>query len=174
MGLPTCNFIRSLKTSDFPDESIIMGDMNVQVNKPSKPDVSRYLASVNEHNFKQYVNGPTHKFGNSLDHVICHPDDDLLVSCVVCLGRYGSDHHIIECQVNRSKPPPERRSFTTRCYKDLDIDIFKSDLVGAIQPILCTDDPNSQAELHNKSIQKVLDKHCPEKTRSQKASQKVS
>ena len=138
------------------------------INKPSKPDVSRYLASVNEHNFKQYVNGPTHKFGNTLDHVICHEDDDLLVSCVVSLSRYGSDHHIIQCQVNRSKPPPERRSFTTRCYKDLDIDIFKSDLVGAIQPILCTDDPNSQAELYNKSIQEVLDKHCPEKTRSQK------
>ena len=69
--------------SDFPDKPIIMGDMNVQVNKPSKPDISRYLTSINEHNFKQYVSGPTHKFGNTLDHVICHPDDDLLVSCVV-------------------------------------------------------------------------------------------
>ncbi|XP_072030516.1 uncharacterized protein [Amphiura filiformis] len=154
--------------STLPGKPLIMGDLNVHVNKPSKPDVSRYLTSLTEHDLKQYVDKPTHISGNILDHVICRPEDNLLSSCTVLPFRYGSDHHMIQCTINRLKPPPERRVFTSRSYKDLDLISFTSDLGNATQCILSMDDPNAQAELYNRSIREVLDKHCPEKTRSQK------
>tara|TARA_B110000881_G_scaffold40031_1_gene32496 strand:+ start:158 stop:3112 length:2955 start_codon:yes stop_codon:yes gene_type:complete len=150
---------------------LLMGDINIHVNKPSKPDVARYLSLLAEHDFKQYANKPTHKKGNILDHIICRPEDHLLLSqasCVVTPFRYGSDHHMIQCNINRSKPKPERRVFTSRSYKDLDMETFTSDLDKATRCVLSVNDPNSQVELYNSSIREVLNKHCPEKTRSQK------
>ena len=49
--------------STLPGKPLLMGDINIHVNKPAKPDVSRYLSSLEEHDMKQYVNKPTH------DHV---------------------------------------------------------------------------------------------------------
>jgi hypothetical protein len=157
--------------SKLPGKPLIMGDINVHVNKPSKPDVASYLTSLAEHDLKQYVNKPTHRSGNILDHVICRPEDELLpsqASCIVSPFRYGSDHHMIQCRVNRSKPLPERRVVTSRSYKDLDMPLFTSDLAEATKCVLSNDDPDVQAELYNSSIREVLNKHCPEKTRSQK------
>jgi hypothetical protein len=163
------DFLSALST--LPGKPIIMGDMNVHVNKPSKLDVSRYLGTLAEHDLKQYVNRPTHICGNILDHIICRPEDGLLrshASCVVSPFRYGSDHHMIECRLTKSKPSPDRRVFTSRSFKDLNMNLLNSDLTKATQCILSSDDPDVQAELYNISIRKVLDKHCPEKTRSQK------
>ena len=157
--------------STLPGKPLLMGDINIHVNKPSKPDVSRYLSSLEEHDMKQYVNKPTHRSGNILDHVICRPEDNLLLpqaSCVVTPFRYGSDHHMIQCKINKSKPLPERRVLTARSYKDLDMSAFTSDLGEETRCILSLDYSDSQVEMYNTSIREVLDKHCPEKTRSQK------
>ena len=123
-----------------------MGDINIHVNKPSKPDVSRYLSSLEEHDMKQYVNKPTHRSGNILDHVIRRPEDNLLLSqasCVVTPFKYGSDHHMIQCKINKSKPLPERKVFTSRSYKDLDMSAFTSDLGEATRCILSLDTSDS-------------------------------
>lgn len=157
--------------SDSPGKPLIMGDMNVHVNNPLKPDVPRYIASITEHGYEQYVHGPTHKGGNTLDHVICHPDDDLLVpdgACSVSRFRYGSDHHIIQCKVNRSKPPPQRRMFTSRSFKDMNMDMFTADLSDAMRQVALLDDPNIRAVEYNRSIRQILDDHCPTTTRSRK------
>lgn len=154
--------------SDFPGKPIIMGDLNVHVNKPEDNDVGKYLTCISEHGFQQYVRGVTHKRGNTLDHVICHPEDDLLSLCEVSPFRYGSDHHMIQCTLNMVKPPPDRRLVTSRSYKNMDMSAFSSDLANASKRILNIDDPNIQAEQYNIVIRNVLDKHCPEKTRSYK------
>ena len=75
---------------------------------------------------------------------------------------------MIQCKINKSKPLPERRVFTSRSYKDLDMSAFTSDLREASRCILFLDNADSQVEMYNTSIREVLNKHCPEKTRSQK------
>ncbi len=141
--------------STLPGKPLIMGDINIHVNKPSKPDVARYLLSLAEHDMKQYSNKPTHKCGNILDHLICRPEDNILssqASCVVTPFRYGSDHNMIQSKINRLKPLPERRVFTSRSYKDLDMAAFTSDLGEATQCVLSMEDPNDQVTLYNNSI----------------------
>ena len=41
--------------STLPVKPLLMGDTNIHINKPSKPDVSRYLSPLEEHDTKQYV-----------------------------------------------------------------------------------------------------------------------
>ena len=87
---------------------------------PAKPEVSHYLALLLQHDLCQVVDKPTHKRGHILDHVICHPDDNLLIDCKVSPNRYSSDHHMIECKINKIKPCPKS--------KDLDLEVCKADL----------------------------------------------
>ena len=65
--------------SSLPGKPLLLGDLNIHVNKPHKCDVARYLASLAEHDMHQFVTKPTHKHGNTLDHIICRPADDPVV-----------------------------------------------------------------------------------------------
>ena len=81
---------------------LMLGDYNVHVNKPEKPDVKRYLSSLDEVGLHQHVVGPTHRCGNTLDHVISRIEDNLVLECTV--GARLSDHNVIHCKLNIGKP----------------------------------------------------------------------
>ena len=49
---------------------IILGDMNIQVNKPDEVIPQDYLQMIEALDLEQLVTFPTHKLGNTLDHVI--------------------------------------------------------------------------------------------------------
>ena len=87
--------------SDLPGKPLIVGDINLHADDPSKTEVSQYLALLSQHDFSQVVDRPTHKGGHTLDHIICRHDDNLLTNCEVSPNRYGSDHHMIECKINK-------------------------------------------------------------------------
>ena len=114
----------------------------------------------------QYVTEPTHKCGKTLDHVVCRPGDDILSSHSVSSFRYGSDHNMIHCEINIAKPVPDRRVIKSRSYKDLDMTLFEADLKQATDCVLSEEDPNVQADIYNTKVRAVLDKHCPEQSRS--------
>ena len=49
---------------------IILGDMNIQVNKPDEVIPHDYLQMIEALDLEQLVTFPTHRSGNTLDHVI--------------------------------------------------------------------------------------------------------
>ena len=49
---------------------MILGDMNIQVNKPDEVTPHDYLQMIEALDLCQLVTFPTHKSGNTLDHVI--------------------------------------------------------------------------------------------------------
>ena len=154
--------------SVLPGKPLIMGDLNLHADNPEKSEVARYMSLLFQHDLHQYVDRPTHKKGHILDHVVCRAEDNLLVSCNVSPNRYGSDHHMIECTIGKLKPAPERRSITTRNFKNLDLEVFKSDLSRELDDLVSQDDPDIQAMEYNSRVRKVLDEHCPEQTRVQR------
>ena len=174
-GFTTSTFLEefdkfSCDIADLPGKPLIVGDINLHVDIPSKPEVSHYLALLLQHELCQVVDKPTHKRGHILDHVICHSDDNLLIDCKVLPNRYGSDHrmHMIECKINKVKPCPERKTIKMRNFKDLDLEAFKADLSRELCDLVLLSDPDKQSEQYNIRVRSILDKHCPEKVRSQK------
>ena len=154
--------------ADLPGKPLIVGDSNLHVDIPSNPEVSHYLALLSQHDLCQVVDKPTHKHGHILDHVICHPDDNLLIDCKVSPNRYSSDHHMIECKINKVKPCPERKTIKMRNFKDHDLEAFKADLSCELCDLVLLSDPDKQSEQYNIRVRSILDKHCPENVRLQK------
>ena len=132
--------------ADLSGKPIIVGDLNLHVDNPSKRKVSRYLALHSQHDLCQFVNRPTQKAGHVFDHVICRPDDDLLLECKVSPNMYGSDHHMVECKVNKLKLMQERKTITVRSFKDLDLEASKADMSHELRDYVCLQDPEKQAE----------------------------
>lgn len=52
------------------DSVLILGDFNIHVCCPSKPLVSEFMHLVESFNLTQFVAGPTHKLGHTLDLVL--------------------------------------------------------------------------------------------------------
>ena len=106
-GFTTATFLEEFDNflcdiSDLPGKPLIVGDINLHADDPSKTEVSQYLALLSQHDFSQVVDRPTHKGGHTLDHAfICRQDDNLLVNCEVSPNRCGSDHHMIECKITK-------------------------------------------------------------------------
>ena len=149
--------------ADLPGKPIIVhvGDLNLHVDDPSKRDVSRYLALLSQRDLCQ-------KAGHILDHVICRSDDDLLLECKVSPNMYGSDHHMVECKVNKLKLMQERKTITMGSFKDLDLEASKADMSHELRDYVCLQDPEKQAEAYNTKVRKILDKDCLEQSHSQK------
>jgi hypothetical protein len=76
---------------------------------------------------------------------------------------------MVECTVNKSKMPPERKVITSRNFKDLNLEVFKSDLSHELRDLVSEGDPNVQAIEYNTRVRRVFDKHCPVQTRFQRA-----
>jgi hypothetical protein len=172
-GFTTATFLEEFDNflcdiSELPGKPLIVGDFNLHVDVPSKPEVSHYLASLSQHDFCQVVDRPTHKGGHILDHIICHPDDDLLTDCKVSPNRYGSDHHMIECRINKLKPIPERKTINMRNFKDLDMEVFKDALSHELCDLALLSDPEEQSVQYNIRLRGILDEYCPEQIRSRK------
>ena len=80
---------------------LLLEDFNIHVDNPvdqrPSPHVICGCQSI------QHVQSTKHKFGHTLDLVISHPDDSLVIECNVFDNLY-SDLHVIKCTINHAKP----------------------------------------------------------------------
>lgn len=74
------------------DRLLILGDFNIHVCCPSKPMVKEFLQIINNFNLIQFVVGPTHNQGHTLDLILSY---GLLVSDVGIKDFFLSDHKSI-------------------------------------------------------------------------------
>ena len=70
-----------------------MGDFNIAVNKPSDPDPSTFLDTLDSFNLVNKIEEPTHQLSNTLDLIIHNADSNTVPSTKV--GRLFSDHHMV-------------------------------------------------------------------------------
>jgi exonuclease III len=92
------NFISEVAL--MPRKVVVIGDFNIHVDLPSKPEVKRFLTSLDTSGFHQHVTTPTHSHGHILDLVISRPDDNIVRPCWVqddLLSSATFYHYTVHC-----------------------------------------------------------------------------
>eukprot|EP00116_Pleurobrachia_bachei_P001543 sb/3461805/ len=146
--------------------SVIVGDLNVHVEKPGEKLTSDFMDLLDDHGFLQRVQGPTHKAGGTLDLVLsrnseCTPG---ISNIEVIEQPFLPDH----CQVNFSlhigtSNSQQKKRVVGRSLKNLNIDdlvekILQSDLIGGDFP----DDVDECVRLYNETLLEFLNEVAPE------------
>ncbi|KAJ8040406.1 hypothetical protein HOLleu_14687 [Holothuria leucospilota] len=172
---PPPSQVNNLKTTDFliefdefigeisllPSKVMIAGDFNVHVDDPDKPDVRRFISSYESAGFRQYVDGPTHRYGHTLDLVFAREDDQIIHGCEVQENDL-SDHYMIHCYVNRNKPLQMKSCVKIRNYKQINRDAFKVDLLEGFNNIPEDLSLDEVVNEYNTLVRNVLDNHAPQ------------
>ncbi|XP_072041253.1 uncharacterized protein [Amphiura filiformis] len=155
------DFVREIYIT--PTKTVLLGDFNIHVDQVTKSDTVHFMDSLNSVGVHQFVSGPTHIKGHTLDLLIARPDDNLVKSCVV-LPSLGSDHFVVDCCINCCKPPPQKSVKSVRNYKQMDKDSFKQALSQKLDTHNPNGDVNGRLEFLTSSLTEVLDDHAPSKT----------
>ena len=103
--------------------------------------------------------------GHTLDLVITREHDDVIKSVPV-IDRFISDHAAVLCPLNSVKPPAVAKKIKFRQLKAIDIDALQADLRVSD---LCTKeftDVDEMASCYNFTLQAILNKHAPLKTKT--------
>ena len=111
----------------LPGKLILLGDFNVHWDCPTKSDVLQFSSSTSSAGLTQYVYGPTHKDGHTLDLVFTRCDDTFLHDCYT-KDKLMSDHRIICFTLDIPKSTPQRVTSTLRDYQKTNHDDFSKSI----------------------------------------------
>ena len=154
----------------LPGRLVILGDFNVHVDVPEKTDSNHLLTSISSAGLLQHVTEPTHKKGHTLDLLMSRADDDIIHHHEVC-NLEMSDHYIIFIDVNQRRSSVSEEVTTTRCYRDLDVQNFTSNLEVEFRDFPYDGDVNRQVDFYIKKSRMVFDISCSESTKKKKTRQ---
>jgi exonuclease III len=142
---------------------IILGDFNFCWENQAHPDTVRLKDIFDSHCFQQHVTGVTHVSNHTLDLVLTRTSENIITSAEV--SSLFSDHHAVHCTLQIKKPPLPRYKIRYRKIKSMDSEQFREDLRSC--PLI-TSPSTSLSELlvQYDSIKDILDKHCPEKSKT--------
>lgn len=159
-----CLFHLLQDTSPF----IIAGDFNLHVNIKSDSKVLKFQDLIDEFGIVLVSpTEPTHTNGNILDFVVC---DSIALAKVISVSvdpdQQSSDHFPVAFDIcdhsSVSRPlitPKPKRKIST-----INFDIFKSDMILQLNPLLHDNDASSFFQLlvnYNDTISQILDDHAP-------------
>ena len=146
--------------------TIITGDINLHLDKPSDADTMRFMNLTSTSGMIQHVKEATHKKGHILDIVLsvqseCVVQDVSVTDPALCdnNGLLAGDHFAVMFTIDASRPPLKTTEVAYRKLKNIDITAFKEDLV----PVSA---PSPQSGLNDlvctyESLGEVVNKHAP-------------
>ena len=112
----------------------VVGDFNFHLDTPNNQDVLKFNDLLDSMNPVQHVKGSTHRHGHTLDLIITRRGEKLIGNVQVLSDVY-SDHKVVSCKMNYSKPPPSKVLTTYRSTKTLDATKLQSDINDALSKI---------------------------------------
>ena len=139
---------------------LLLGDLNVHFDCPTRSDVSHIEHSLQSTGLRQYVTKATHKRGHILDVVIAREDDNLITSLSIDPDLM-SDHAAISCKINCDKPPPQQKVRQYRKFARIDQLSFAQDLSSKLEGPRDIKDLNEIIQVFDKVLVSVLDAHAP-------------
>ena len=83
--------------------SIILGDLNAQIDIPTNPLVLKINSLPNRYSFDQAATVPTHKFGHTVGIAMLRPTDDIVCSTSVT-QLLSSVHYGVVYDLSAIKP----------------------------------------------------------------------
>ena len=141
---------------------VIGGDFNYHWNNPQNSETRQMMELLKSFNMLQHISGPTQIAGNTLDWILTRESDQFLKKAEV--GSLISDHHLIKCNLNLSKPPLPKEVRTFRSFKSLDIESFEQDISESELLNNPTADLDGLIRQYNNTFESILNKYAPLKT----------
>ena len=118
-----------------PEPLLICGDFNIHVDVANNHDASAFLDILGSMALEEHVHFATHEHGHTLDLLITRSSDSVLLE-KPSPGPFISDHCIVSCPLNISKPNPAKKLVSFRKSKSIDTEACKADLRTVYKPKL--------------------------------------
>ena len=149
--------------------TILLGDFNIHVDNSNCSFAADFLALLDCFNITQYVHGPTHSKGHTLDLVCSTGSPPLHLECT---DLALSDHHAIFFSI----PVPHRRqrslrSITFRNIKNVPLPLLSQTLTNHLTPLDTALPVDTLVEHYNTALSTSLNTLAPTITRSVSFSQ---
>ena len=162
-----------LSAQSSTDHSIILtGDFNVHYEKSDKADVISLENLLNSYGLSQFVQGPTHKKGHTLD-LLCANKFEFDFPTIQCKSVNLSDHYPIFFNIpnNCTNVDLNMKPVSRRNIKSIDIDSFKLNMCNTLSNMeFCSDmEFEDHFNLFSNTLLSELDKVAPLQTRTQSA-----
>ena len=146
----------------------LLGDVNIDVSRPSSSGVAAYTALLNELNLHQLVDRPTHlqPTPTILDHVVTNQPDTR--ASVAVLSEAIGDHQPVTCsaalpKVRRKPEYRETRRWDRADWSAICLDFLLADW----EPVFGAIDVDTKLDEFMLVWDAVIDRHCPKvRTRS--------
>lgn len=110
---------------------VILGDFNLHVNETFNPLIAKFSNILASFNLNQFVVGPTHKLGNTLDLVIAN-NCDTVIRDVHTDFNTKSDHAYIYFNVGISIESVVAKTAMRSNLRDVNYDSFKTDIAAKV------------------------------------------
>ncbi|XP_064632789.1 uncharacterized protein LOC135491073 [Lineus longissimus] len=141
---------------------MIVGDINIKLNRKHDSETLRYLELLDPHRFYQHVNKPTHRSGNTLDHIITRKDDSALLGFTVEPCKALSDHFRVffDMKLSRcNKLAP--KMMNVRKLRSIDKAALATDIA---EMAACPGKAENATLAYSEIMLTLLDKHALMKT----------
>ena len=146
------------------DKTVVIGDFNLHFDVQTNPDVQKLCSLLSDQSFTQIVDEPTHKRGHILDWLVT-AEDSTLIHDVSVSENLLSDHKSLFFSLSLSRPLRKKRSVTSRNIRRINLEKFQSEVKAMCSTVLGDCPEEELAEKYNDSMQQLLDRHAPLKTR---------
>ncbi len=148
-----------------PSQVVLTGDFNIWVDDSSNSHAQQFTSLLSTYVMKQHVTGETHLHGHTLDLLITRASDNIISNVSVILDL--SDHNAVQCNLNLTKPPPLRKTVTTRPLQSIDREQLQSGVHRSLSSIdFVNSDVSSCVERYGNSLSILIDQLAPKKTRT--------
>ena len=144
---------------------VILGDFNLHVNDVFNPHVIRFNSILSTFGLNQLVDQPTHILGNTLGLIITDKGDIQIKDIIVDHVNY-SDHSFIFFKIPFQFHKPKDKIITLKDYKNIDMNMLKTDLVSEVESFTEKHYVNFHEALHtyNSFCEKAVKDVVNEKT----------
>ena len=138
---------------------IVTGDFNIHMDNPNNLDTKNFTQVLADFGLISHVSGPTHIGGHTLDLVITRQESTLVKS--VRAEDIISDHLMLCFTHSLHHQEKDKKTTTSRSFKDFAIDEFESDLKQSELCVSPADHIDDLVTQYNETISLLLDKHAP-------------
>ncbi|KAF0290688.1 hypothetical protein FJT64_011126 [Amphibalanus amphitrite] len=140
----------------------LLGDVNIDLLRPEKPDTVQYSALLTELSLKQLVQQPTHPGDRPslIDHALTNQDDSRATASVI--AAHVSDHDLTVVTMPFPRVRRKPRELTTRSMRHTDFDRLCLDLLTSDwSDMLNAEDVNTAYDAFLRTLNAAVDNHCP-------------
>ena len=110
---------------------IILGDFNLHVNEKMNPTITQFQDILATFSLTQFVDGPTHELGNTLDLVIGNSCDTNIKNLRIDFNN-RSDHAYIFFNITNTVELTSTKSVLRKNFKSMNTDNFKCDIANKV------------------------------------------